>query len=558
MPWDISQVDEHKKGLTDRQKRQWVEIANSVLTSCTADGGTESDCAAKAIRQANGAVGPTDNCLTIMRANATAALIRTETFENRNHLVVPVVLLTEGVHNGSAGPVYYPADELAKFPDAWNGIPIPVYHPTNPQGTPVSCNSPRVIESNVVGRLFNVQYRDRKLVGEMWLDEGKLRVYSPETVRALEAGRLEVSTGLFSDNEKITGTFNGKDYAEIARNIRPDHLAVLPNATGACSWASGCGAPRINQNKEGTYAMNKDKGFIRSAIDKLSSLIGLRTNEMSHDDLRWKLQKAIDAMDSSMVVHFMREVYDGYFIYEAAPGMEALPTAESKIFKRSYTVDEETKGVELSDDAQEVVMETTYKPVTNAGAASPDTNQGAQTPRKEGGHNKMTDTNTKQPCCPEKVAALIANEHTPFIEADREQLSALPEAMVDKMLEQMKMVEPKQTQNQEPTNKKEPEDKQKPVTLADLLANAEPDERESIVYGKKLYQEKKDALVTKITANSQAFAKEELSAKSLDELDKLASLIQGGDYSLSGGPAPTTHAKKEEPLGLPTFNAEKK
>lgn len=29
MPWTVGQVDEHKKGLSTRQKRQWVAVANS-------------------------------------------------------------------------------------------------------------------------------------------------------------------------------------------------------------------------------------------------------------------------------------------------------------------------------------------------------------------------------------------------------------------------------------------------------------------------------------------------------------------------------------------------
>jgi len=58
MPWNISDVDEHKAGLTQAQKRQWVQIANSALRSCMSEGGrTESQCAASAIRQANGVVG---------------------------------------------------------------------------------------------------------------------------------------------------------------------------------------------------------------------------------------------------------------------------------------------------------------------------------------------------------------------------------------------------------------------------------------------------------------------------------------------------------------------
>ena len=56
MPWTVEDVDRFKQGLSEAGKRQWVEVANSLLESCLADGGSEETCAAKAIRQANGVV----------------------------------------------------------------------------------------------------------------------------------------------------------------------------------------------------------------------------------------------------------------------------------------------------------------------------------------------------------------------------------------------------------------------------------------------------------------------------------------------------------------------
>ena len=51
MPWKTSDVDEHIKGLTDKQKEKWVSIANSVLSECESSG--SKDCDAKAIKIAN-------------------------------------------------------------------------------------------------------------------------------------------------------------------------------------------------------------------------------------------------------------------------------------------------------------------------------------------------------------------------------------------------------------------------------------------------------------------------------------------------------------------------
>lgn len=54
MPWTKSDVDRFNKGLSDKQKSQWVAVANSALKKCQDDGG--DNCDASAIRQANAAV----------------------------------------------------------------------------------------------------------------------------------------------------------------------------------------------------------------------------------------------------------------------------------------------------------------------------------------------------------------------------------------------------------------------------------------------------------------------------------------------------------------------
>lgn len=53
MPWSISDVDSHIKGLSAKQKRAWVAIANSALKSCMADGKSMGDCEGSAVKQAN-------------------------------------------------------------------------------------------------------------------------------------------------------------------------------------------------------------------------------------------------------------------------------------------------------------------------------------------------------------------------------------------------------------------------------------------------------------------------------------------------------------------------
>ncbi len=55
MPWSIEDVEKHKKGLSEADKKKWVAIANSVLKQCQEKNG--KDCDGMAIRVANSKTG---------------------------------------------------------------------------------------------------------------------------------------------------------------------------------------------------------------------------------------------------------------------------------------------------------------------------------------------------------------------------------------------------------------------------------------------------------------------------------------------------------------------
>jgi hypothetical protein len=57
MPWTTKDVSGFTKAAkTDKQKRQWVQVANDALQSCLDEGGSQEECEASAIRQANAVV----------------------------------------------------------------------------------------------------------------------------------------------------------------------------------------------------------------------------------------------------------------------------------------------------------------------------------------------------------------------------------------------------------------------------------------------------------------------------------------------------------------------
>jgi len=244
MPWTVRDVDRHKHGLTDVQKRRWVEIANSVRAECIKKGGSERECDASAIRQANGVVG--HMMVYVIQANSNYT-IRETTHRDKHYIVVPVVMMVEGVHNGSQGPILHLAEELGRYPAIWNGIPVMIYHPEQ-DGMNVSANTPDMIDHDAVGRVYNTRMNS-KLKAEVWLDEEQLRQVSPSVLEYIRSGEpLEVSVGVFTDEEQSEGDFHGEHYNAIARNHRPDHLALLPGGVGACSWEDGCG---IRTNEKG-------------------------------------------------------------------------------------------------------------------------------------------------------------------------------------------------------------------------------------------------------------------------------------------------------------------
>jgi hypothetical protein len=244
MPWSVGDVDKHKKGLSDKQKKQWVRIANSVLSRCLAKGGSEGECAGSAIRQASGVVGTNkaSGIYSVYKVKQTLGYEPKLTIhQEKPHLVLPVVMMIEGVHKGSQGPLLHEIEQLGKFPASWNGIPVVIYHPEI-DGEPVSANSPDIIDTRTVGRVYNTEVEGKKLKAEVWLDEDKLNTISEETLNEINASKeMEVSLGMFTENDMTPGKYGEEEYEGVAYNHRPDHLAILPDQVGACSVVDGCG-----------------------------------------------------------------------------------------------------------------------------------------------------------------------------------------------------------------------------------------------------------------------------------------------------------------------------
>ena len=175
--------------------------------------------------------------------------IRHETVDNREWLVAPVTAMKATYLDGG----YVPAEHVKKSERAWNGEPITLNHPTAPNGEFVSANSPEIAEKTVLGRFYNVKYDEEttELNGEIWIDVTKAEQLGGQASEAVEMLENEeavsVSTAYFGD-ELPPGVYDGKHRHAVIGNIRPDHLAVLPDGEGRCSIDDGCmaGVPAVN------------------------------------------------------------------------------------------------------------------------------------------------------------------------------------------------------------------------------------------------------------------------------------------------------------------------
>lgn len=192
--------------------------------------------------------------LEILTANMGIST-RRATLQGREYFVAPMTMIVPGILSGSKGALYYPSDEVSKNPGRWDHTPIVMYHPTR-NGQNVSAKDKGILDESGVGFVQKSTFNG-KLIAEGWFDIERVQAYDRKLADAhkvwprLEQHRqIELSTGLFTDNEpNLNGdTFNGKGYEYIARNYRPDHLAILPDQIGACSVNDGCGV-LVNSQK---------------------------------------------------------------------------------------------------------------------------------------------------------------------------------------------------------------------------------------------------------------------------------------------------------------------
>jgi len=441
-----------------------------------------------------------------------SALAKEDKLDGKDYLVFPVILAKECVMNG----LLYPSEELSKTAVAWNGRVAVVFHPTDENGTPICANQKQVIENQTVGLLLNMAYETdtTKLKGELWLEKAKVPKVSSRLQELIDNGsNVDVSTGLYLDVIEKEGEFDGKKYRGIATNFRPDHLALLPDGKGACTWEEGAGFPRTN-------SMSTVE-IIQSYLDQTAVTV----NEMSHDELRRGLCNLLPQNgDKSWC--YLRDVYDGYFIYE-----QNEPGGCACLFKQGYAVDAKEE-LSLVGEPIEVIMKTEYEPVANKEQITMD-------------RKKVID-------------GLITNKH--FDETDRTFLDNLTDDQLKKVdtasQKKADTVETPKTNCQGQEADPAADHTPKTETEPKIEVNAMDADREQ--FGKVLYErERKQHISTIKTNESNSFSDEQLDVMPLAVLENIARLAAPINMQGAAG-SPVANAKKTmEVLETPSFDTKK-
>ncbi len=512
---------------------------------------TEEQC-----RKAEAAIHAASARCIHIRGAAGGPDLRTAIFREREHLVVPVVAMVEGVVHAvnSATPELVLATELEKSVKSWNGRPVLADHPSR-NGILVSANDPNVLESEAFGTTFNSMMKGRKLLMEAWIDPVEVERVGERAIEIMDrikGGELiEISVGSFIKSEPVGGEWNGERYDGIWREITSDHLALLSEGkTGACSNVDGCGAPRVatvhsiagdaivaegvikmalEKKKDGEGKNKNGEGPKPTIRERIMSLFKFRSgqseSDMSDIDLRRELERQLNSIEPAFMGVDSVFLEDRLVIYATAAD------DEFKMFRRGFDVTDDGT-VSLNKEKEEV------EPVTRFELVSAEGGCGCL------GGDKMS----KEHKNAERIKALIDNPKTPWTKDETKFL----ESCDDKKLEAFEVytlaakaagedVKAKEAEalkakevEAEALKAKEVEKEAKAASAAkpkvktekEWLADAPPSLQKMVRSAKAAETKRRDELVASLKDAQDAYSEDELKKMEIEDLEKIVRVAQ--------------------------------
>lgn len=319
--------------------------------------------------------------LRTLHLRGATGKVRTEMLDGREHLVVPVVALMEGViHAVNADvPEFVPGSRLAAAASSWNGRPLVVRHPVR-NGRQCSANDPEILGKHAFGTIFNSRMNGKRLGMEAWIDPKRLEALGEKTMLAdLRAGKpIEVSVGAAVRTLAKTGSYNGKAYKAEWGEISGDHLAFLPGGRGACSIEMGCGAHRAASYRmceEGIVEDNQKDGIVGRIASFLRTLM---PRGWGDDEVKQELRDALLLVEPASRNGDIVRVTSKQIIYCLYPppqtsSVEGYASYPSMLthWSRDYTFDN-AKGFVVSPERMQVEPTTVYEPMRQRMAGAPE------------------------------------------------------------------------------------------------------------------------------------------------------------------------------------------
>jgi hypothetical protein len=184
-------------------------------------------------------MGKTDNFRVVVTGTVSHAEKKPASLLGKDYSILPATMMVEGAYYPyvdnleTPKSLHFSSRDLKESVSTWNGRPVAVNHPSGQQ----TCNSPEVFDKQWVGYIFNTRFEpvSKSLKADLWIEDERGKIVSD----LVTAGKqLEVSIGAFGD---LRATKGSEPYDYTMTNIVGDHLAILPDTKGACSWEDGCG-----------------------------------------------------------------------------------------------------------------------------------------------------------------------------------------------------------------------------------------------------------------------------------------------------------------------------
>lgn len=438
------------------------------------------------------------------------------------YLVAPMTMMVEGVHNGSGGPLLYLRDDLRNSVQAWNHMPIVLYHPTR-NGQGVSARDPDILNQRGLGLVLNASYveDDNELRAEAWFNVTKVEAVAPDIIKNLEAEKpTELSTGLSGVIENKEGKFgegdDAVDYVGIVRNHSPDHLAILPGSRGACSNDAGCGllvncAGNCGCGCEDEESLKKKNRLLNKYLEKVSVTTAppvLITNERSHSNIFEDLWQAVRQAFGEA---WIEDVFDTFVIV----------AHEGKLYKLGYTLDDTTATLADVSTKSEVRRVTEYRTVDGTfvgNAASFNTETEVDMSRKTAVDNLINNGGSGE-----------------WKEDDRSFLMEVPENQFVKIVanNDLEVVEEDSDDDPEPTPAPAGQVTNQnggQMTLGQFMAGAPPEVAQLLNNALQQNAATADTLRKQIVANSNGvYTEEDLKGMDVAGLQKIAQLCNNSN-----------------------------